>query len=82
MFDVSNTDASADKEDSGDRKYRLYVFFEAVCISITSFLEALILLLLCSSSIGQNHFHRSWFTGTYNYRLLHDLLILFAVFGA
>ena len=78
VFDITNT-----KEDTSHtlstRDERLFASAHCFCYGISSFVEAVILLLLCSTSIGQNNFYRSWFVARYMLRvpLLHwSVLIL------
>ena len=60
VFDVTNT-----KEDQlhtlSTRDERMFASAHCFCFAVSSFVEAIILLLLCSTSIGQNNFYRSWF---------------------
>lgn len=57
IFNVSNTDAG---DNLKTEEARLFAVAHGVCYSISSFVELVILLLLCSSSIGKNNFNRSW----------------------
>ena len=61
MFDVSNTESVGDIE---RREIRLLAFSLSLCYGISSLCELLIMLLLCSRSIGKNDFTRSMILGS------------------
>lgn len=61
MFDVSNTDSSGDIT---HKEIRLITFSLALCYGLSSLCEVLIMLLLCSRSIGKNDFARSLMIGS------------------
>lgn len=61
MFDVTNSQSINDLK---DREVRLLAFSVSFCYGISSLCEILIVLLLCSRSIGKNDFARSLALGT------------------
>jgi hypothetical protein len=61
MFDVSNTDSL---EAISRRDIRLLAFSLSLCFGLSSLCEILIMLLLCSRSIGKNDFTRSLVIGS------------------
>ena len=62
MFDVSNTESS-DGEITG-KEIRLITVSLSLCYGLSSLCEVLIILLLCSRSIGKNDFARSLMIGS------------------
>lgn len=63
MFDVSNTNSNDDNNIS-HKEIRLLTVSLAMCYGISSLCEVLIMLLLCSRSIGKNDFARSLMIGS------------------
>jgi hypothetical protein len=64
IFNVSNTDGG---DNLRREEVNLFAVAHGICHSISSFVELIILLLLCTSSIGKNNFYRSWFVARYNF---------------
>lgn len=65
MFDVTNVEDQKYLLKNGAQSKKLSSVGFATCYAVTSFAECIILLLLCSTSIGKNSFHRSWGYGRY-----------------
>lgn len=65
MFDVTNVSDQAKTLKNGSQSKRLSSFGLSFCFAITSFAECILMLLLCSTSIGKNNFHRSWGYGRF-----------------
>ncbi len=61
IFNISNTEGDQLKSEES----RLFAVAHGICYSVSSFVELVILLLLCSSSIGKNNFNRSWFVASF-----------------
>jgi hypothetical protein len=57
IFNVSNTSGDSLRNE----ELNLFAVAHGICQAISSFVELIILLLLCTSSIGKNNFYRSWF---------------------
>jgi hypothetical protein len=66
IFNVSNTDGG---DNLRREEVNLFAVAHGICHAISSFVELIILLLLCTSSIGKNNFYRSWFVARYIFPL-------------
>ena len=60
IFDVTNT-KDDETNDLNTSDERMFAVAHCFCFAVSSFVELLVILLLCSSSIGKNNFYRAWF---------------------
>jgi hypothetical protein len=60
MFDVTNVGDEINSLKRGSQGKKLSSLGFSMCYAITSYAECILLLLLCSTSIGKNNFARSY----------------------